>query len=353
MDWLSRLNQEGRLESSGRFSVDARQARKKLALYAQAFPRQFLQNLLASAVLRGAHRFEVEHIRDLTVVRFDVGQESGSPDRAEMESILDILLSDNAEPQHRWLHRLALGALGASRESPLVTVSTPAGNQLPVAKSQWQVKPFPSISSSLVITVKESHRWARMLSDLRADDLAALEDCVYAPIDMRVDARDIREHWLIPGHKRTFVFGLGQTQIWSGPDLRQQTTANPFSYAYALGSGAAGTWLMVSGLRIKLRTKMPYNSVAIVLCDDAALDLTRMQLSEAEEARLLKPVLNSLDAALLELLEDERRSGWELLETSWPAARTNGTVWEGINRMGREGNSRALEFLDTHGDTPT
>lgn len=191
---LSSMASEGTVESSGVFTLDFAYAERKLDDYRLPDPALFILNLVASAVLSGAHEFVVETERSETRVFFN----GVLPDPERLPELFTFILKPAPHPA---LRELAL-ALHGARSLPndpkisLLVGTRTGGWQAQVNGSRLEVQPAPSDRIGIKVTVQHSSSspWARLLGFGQASaGQKILEQlfhfCRYAPLDLRVNGQ--------------------------------------------------------------------------------------------------------------------------------------------------------------------
>lgn len=93
-EYIQLLQQEGDFQSSGRFSLEAKKALQKMQEFRLKEPAEYILQLVSCAVMRGAHKVQIEiHGRDVRV-GFD-----GEPFTAgELEQIFDCARQQSQQP---------------------------------------------------------------------------------------------------------------------------------------------------------------------------------------------------------------------------------------------------------------
>jgi len=107
VELLGSLEEKGRKDSSGVFTVDVRKLLPKLADYQLARPEQYVLKILQAAVTSGATRVEVRCYGHFVEVDFD----GSGLARPELESLFGYVFED--QPKSRHIRHLAIGVTSA------------------------------------------------------------------------------------------------------------------------------------------------------------------------------------------------------------------------------------------------
>ena len=219
--FLESLRAAGSTESSGAFTLDQSEVRRKLRQYQLSEPHYYVAPLLASAYLGGADRIEVQVDYQGIVLQWD-GQ---LVTRFEMENLFTSLLAGGSDPGQRRLRELAVGMnaawalnprrlrlrsgdlvleLGASAEKVL-------GDQPPVVGTRVEVehRAFRGLQ----------RRWRRQLVGRLPEERVVDELCPFAAPHLTLNGRVVDP----PGHGRVCLatgFLAGGSSIPEGMLLR-------------------------------------------------------------------------------------------------------------------------------------
>ncbi|MFN8608555.1 MAG: hypothetical protein U0931_13540 [Vulcanimicrobiota bacterium] len=193
-DLLSSMASEGSVDSSGTFTLDMDHAQAKLDDYRLPDPALFILNLVAAAVLTGAHEFIVETERAETRIFFN----GKWPEPQRLPELFTYILKPSQYPAQREL-ALALHAAQSLPNDPRIwlLVGTREGAwQAQLQGTRLDPRPVPMDRIGVKITVQHtaSSPWARLLGHSQiASGQRILEQlfhfCRYAPLDLKVNGQ--------------------------------------------------------------------------------------------------------------------------------------------------------------------
>ncbi|MBX3171613.1 MAG: hypothetical protein KF760_29660 [Candidatus Eremiobacteraeota bacterium] len=321
---LSSMASEGTVDSSGVFTMDFAYAERKLDDYRLPDPALFILNLVASAVLSGAHEFVVETERAETRVFFN----GTLPDPERLPELFTFLLKPAPHPA---LRELAL-ALHGARSLPndpkisLLVGTRTGGWQAQVTGSRLDVQPAPTERLGIKVTVQHSSSspWARLLGFGQAGaGQKILEQlfhfCRYAPLDLRVNGRPKGSAVPMGLHQnegpfaRLFARGSQSLRI-SRPGSRRQDVffapdrASPVASSILVGlalpevAEREGLLFISRGVAFRRPARLLGNSLAcaVVSADHLEKNLSQTDLVENEEFQDLVAAVRRQVEALLE-----------------------------------------------------
>ncbi len=114
---LQRARAPGQFVERKRFSLSRGKAIEKMREFSLRDPRQYVTELIQSAVLAGATYIAVDVDSDDVLVAWVGGKPMGA---SELESIFDYLFVDRASAEHRHLSQLAVGLNAMLQRNPKV-----------------------------------------------------------------------------------------------------------------------------------------------------------------------------------------------------------------------------------------
>lgn len=192
------MTQSGEFDSTGVFTISARQAQEKLKLFQLPEPRHYVLNALASAVLGGAGSFDLQADLSRTTLRFD----GATLSKDELQDLLNQLL----HPSERRLQELGV-ALNACRALKVPTVELSSWD----GQAGWCLEmlegdklkttsiddsPWPDARPGNQLTLKEGftvRRVARRWWSVSPEQAALDQCCRNAPLKLTVQGRALSE----------------------------------------------------------------------------------------------------------------------------------------------------------------
>lgn len=179
------LKSSGRLDSSGRFTLDLQRALRKLEQFRLPGPHDYLLSLVAAATLSRARHFQLTTDPKQLEVSFD-----GRPFTfAELEALFPSLLDVEAEPR---LRELAVGLHATRAQGPLSVQLESGRVRLEMKGTQVVVAPLAETRTSTRIVIRRRLRQtlARYWSQGEAEEARLLrERCCYGPLAIQIDGR--------------------------------------------------------------------------------------------------------------------------------------------------------------------
>jgi len=171
---IEELRAEGKIDSSGRFTLDAHRAGQKLARYRLLNPQAYILHLAASGVAAGASKlsFTLEN----TGLQFE--HDGQCPDFDQLTLLLEILAHSPPPPTAQ--RELAIAVQALRELSPRLTRLTCPGGQLDLTRRQLSVTPGEA-SSAFVLHIIAGGIGASFQHFLKTD---------------RADLRLLRQHFL-------------------------------------------------------------------------------------------------------------------------------------------------------------
>ncbi len=180
----------GQTDSSGAFTISAEQAREKLSQFALFHARQYVLNVVASAVCGGASEIRVTTAPSKVTFNYD-----GEPlDEQHLQQLWSQLLGPS-EPR---LHELAMALNSARSLSPsqLSVESWWEGQltRLDVRDDQLQVSSEPGEGSGIRVTVLESNWFMAMMWLFGSNESLFLKGVTYlGPAQLLLNGRDLSQ----------------------------------------------------------------------------------------------------------------------------------------------------------------
>jgi hypothetical protein len=114
VQFLQDLRAEGEIDSNGTFTIDQREARRKLRHYQLLHPHHYLAPLLAAAHLGGAEQVDVELQRDRVLVSW----RGAALTQTQLEQLFTTLFGEGDQREQRRLRELAVGLNAAMALRP-------------------------------------------------------------------------------------------------------------------------------------------------------------------------------------------------------------------------------------------
>ncbi len=301
LDWFDKLRSEGRLDSSGRFTIDLARAQEILGRYTQVETRQHLQNLVAAAVARGATQWDLTQTGEVVSIQFD-----GPPATAEeLMGMFESLALDPEQPSQVWLRWLALGVAGAAREARRITLESALGVRLVIQGSRRYVEPCPVGGAPNRILIQYANTLLQRWLVGPARERQGLTGCRFAPIPIRVQGLTINQPFSLLGIGTTLVQGSSRLGTLLTPGgVRRRSSDSALTCAFTLGSNRPGVWLNVLGVTIELMKRLPYHSRVLIAHDEVALDASRLHVPEREQKRIFALVVEELKRTRAELAQE-------------------------------------------------
>ena len=195
---LEELRQEGQVDSTGRFTLDAARAREKMKRYQLPDPHHYVLRVVQAAVASGASRIDLEVDADDCWIRFD----ARPPGPAELAGLFDNLFRSARDPASRALRALAIGLNSALALDPawirLDSQDGAEGWSLFVEAAGQRVEAWPGApgrASGVHIHVRQRHSWRvlgrflRGFVALHPEARVAHEHCRWCPVPVRVNGK--------------------------------------------------------------------------------------------------------------------------------------------------------------------
>lgn len=192
-DFLQELRQEGEKESEGAFTVPLEVAQDKLERFQLLDPAFYTVQLVASACASGSSFVHVN--TGLTTVEFlSDGQ---APNREQLDSLTSYLFENVGAP--RFISELAVGLQGALNlpcKRVLVETFTEEGAwQLEMRQKSKRIRALNLVSPIVPLTrvVVDKGFGLTMPIRNRHQELMHLQQCRFAPLELRVDEERVYE----------------------------------------------------------------------------------------------------------------------------------------------------------------
>lgn len=309
--WLEELRGEGRLESTGTFTLNPRVARRKMRIYQLAEPHHYALLLIAGCLGRGATSIEVESgPADCVVRALGTGLT-----REEADRLLPSLFSSPAGREARKLRLLAFALNGAMGLAPLrVQLRSREGVGIVLTGSRESVTTKAGGSEpGLSIRVQGRLNWKVFRRrELGPEGAAVLARCGWVPADVRVNGRPVERKRLLPCVAVLSLSSGDPEAALVGPGRRSavtltRTTDRPVSLLLGLPSRPLDEprlHLVRWGVEVSVRPcpELPIPVQAVVNCPDLRLNVSQSDVVEDSVYRSLVELVNRELLALLEAL---------------------------------------------------
>ncbi len=200
LDLLEDLRQDGQVDSTGRFTLDAAKAREKMKRYQLPDPHQYVLQVVQSAVAGGATVLDVLVDADDCWINYD----ATPPTSADLQGLFNHLFGSGRDPEERSLRALATGLNSALALDPswirLEAWDGRQGRTLLMEAGGEQITPFTPPSGQppgVRIHVRRRHTWrvlGRFLRGIVAmhPEARALHDrCRWSPVPIQVNGRRV------------------------------------------------------------------------------------------------------------------------------------------------------------------
>lgn len=166
------MRAQGRLDSSGGFSLSWKEAARKLGEYRLSSPFHYVLRLVRAGVLAGASRIDVQTSLEHTRVTFDASL-------GELERLLDHLVGSGPA------HELAVAAAAAMATRPFSLVVESGG-------VRWDGESLGVGGSGTVFDLRRKRQgnWLRELFTAFSPEAEVLaRRCAFCPVPLRVNRR--------------------------------------------------------------------------------------------------------------------------------------------------------------------
>lgn len=236
-DLLTELKQEGRLDSSGKFSLDLKRAGSKLEKFRLQNQYYYVLQLVQAAVAGGATQVEV----DSNNQRVRVSWNGQIPDREELLELFGYLFEETERAEVRHLRHLAAGvntavAIGA-RRIWLECWNGQAGFRHSWASGGWQQEDGvggepgrPEVRFSLLRSAGQVVKgWSHTLQTdflelfrrsrvtMTNEQAAVYDRCPYAPLTVKLNGSEVNSFLFgeprFPGYDILNDSNPGETRI--------------------------------------------------------------------------------------------------------------------------------------------
>ena len=287
------LKNEGKIDSSGRFTLDPQRASEKLARYRLSNPHAYILHLAAGAVAAGATRLTFS--RSPGGLRFE--HDGACPDFDQLTQLLEVLSQSPppAAPQRELA--IAVQALRALNPS-LLTLTCPSGS-LQLTRRQLSVSPSGA-SDCQVVTISPGGIGGKIRQLLQADlpELRLLsEHFLYCPIAVETPQGLVNRLWPF----RVPAWSARETP-WPLQSCRVETRqATPWAWAAAqkpFRTDAPHNLEIVIHGRSYLKHEDRLEGTALVYSDTLSRDLTQVKVVEDELYLHMLDALNEPGATL-------------------------------------------------------
>lgn len=209
--FLAELEAEGITDSHGIFTIDARLARRKMAAFQLPDPASYILKFVQAAVASGAPSLEVKAGRDVMTLAFPCLDWDLADTAIVGGAVLKI-----SSLRRSALRHLATGLNAACRVATEVRWETPRGGLLLTGDG---LSVAEGACPDLRLTIRKKRSLFQWFSGPPFwEEMRRLnEGCSYAPLDMRIDGREIERPRLthLVG-ARTDHFGLSSPLLESG-----------------------------------------------------------------------------------------------------------------------------------------
>ncbi len=298
---LSSLQEEGSLDSRGRFTLDTRLMLEKLARFQFADRHTWLLPLLGGLGAQGARIVEVGSTRQLLRIEARCRGLSGDA----LRHLWDELANPSEAESNQ---ELALGLFGATREFQGIALlsreETGVTHCWLYRSEQIEVRAVPGFESGPPMRVELEYRlpwWQRVLG--LAGRPLSLERFRHAPFEVTLNGRSVRRPFDLASCRITACVG----EELPGHELCQQRRGGALRALLGLGADEPGLHLLRHGVLYKSPQELPYRGLALVEASHLPADLSYTALVENDDFRAL---VTELVAELeLTLLHDVRKHG--------------------------------------------
>ena len=183
--FLAELRDEGITDSRGTFTIDAALARSKMAAFQLPDPASYVLKVVQAAVASGASALEVKSGRDYLSMAF----RSADRDLCDTAVVGGAVLRVSSLSRSALRH-LAVGLNAGCSVAEELRWETPSGTLL-LTTEGLSVEPGGTDLLKLTIRKKRSLlQW--FIGSPFFEELRRLsESCLYAPLDLRIDEREI------------------------------------------------------------------------------------------------------------------------------------------------------------------
>jgi hypothetical protein len=327
---VDQLRLEGRLDSTGIFSVDLQRARALLSQFTHTHATQHLQQLVSAAVLCGASECHIQRTRNRLRVEFD-----GPPARAEqVEHLFDALLLESQHGAGRWLHWLGLGFLGAVKEADEVRLASRQGANLVFRSGDFQWLNGPSVGPSTRIEIIYRRSWQRrwwpFYGKERSLDRTTLESFCFAPLRLQVEQEWMHQAFALSDNFPTVVQGapllpsiVPKTfgQRWN---VTRRIADGEYSLAFSFGEPSLS--IVVAGrLLFSEKPLRGFACSALLVFTELSLDLAGAPL-ESEWTRCRAILQREVELTLAAALLADEPTAWRIVRDHWLMLNQNGPV---------------------------
>lgn len=209
LEILEGLRQDGQVESTGHFTLDAVKAREKLKRFQLQDPHHYVLQVVRSAVASGARSVDLKVDADDCWIEHD----GHPPGEARLQGLFNYLLRPAGNPEERSLRALATGLNSALALDPawicLETWDGRTGWRLRIDSEGEQVQALsgnPGRNPGVWLHVRRRRSWQvlgrflRGIVTLHPEARAMLDHCRWCPAEIRVNGR-LLEAGHLPGER--------------------------------------------------------------------------------------------------------------------------------------------------------
>lgn len=177
------LKSSGKLDSSGRFTLDLQRALRKLEEFRLPGPHDYLLCLVAAASLSGARHFSLTTGPKQLEVSFD-----GRPFQfSELEALFPSLLDEGTDPR---LRELAVGLHAARAQGPVSVQLESGRSRLELKDTRVVLQAGPaSALTRIVIRRRVRYIWDYWKKNLEEEACLLRQRCCYGPLAIHLDGR--------------------------------------------------------------------------------------------------------------------------------------------------------------------